>query len=512
MNVEWFVSLGLLACGSLLLSERRLKAARLDARQQVGESFGVARSSAEKEAAEQRWSVIIPARDEADNLADLLPLLAKQTVPPIEIIVVDDGSKDGTAEAAAAYPGVTVITAGELPPRWRGKNWACSRGAETARGSRLLFLDADTRPAPEFLTAAWSACGPGICLTIQPWHLTGSLREQLSAFLNTAVLAGSGRFIAGSRLGGSKVVEKTSRHLGQVQGESSAPASIKEREEWRSRWGLQKLGSARAQRLPGAFGPCLACDRMDYVTVGGHASIRGEVLDHDRLARRFSEQGMMSRAMLGGQLLKFRMYSSGWREMTDGWAKSIALGAGGSPLPALLLMILWISGLAGAAVGIGTELVQLVRELAQGWTADGAALGAPALPTMFTTLGPPKLPSMPTMLGSPELPNMFTTPGPPALLNMHTTLGSHELPSMPTALDAPALLSMLTSLGASALLYILAALTAWRVWRHAGSFSRTAAFLYPLPLVYFIVVFIYSLYRSYIRRSVSWKGRDLDVA
>ncbi|SDT48672.1 Glycosyl transferase family 2 [Paenibacillaceae bacterium GAS479] len=485
MNFEWFVSLGLLACGSLLLSERRLKAARLDAKQQVDESFGEARSSAEKEVAKPDWSVIIPARDEADNLAVLLPLLAKQTVPPIEIIVVDDGSKDGTAETAAAYPGVTVITAGELPHGWRGKNWACSRGAETARGSRLLFLDADTRPAEGFLAAAWNACGPGICLTIQPWHVTGSLREQLSAFLNSAVLAGSGRFIAGRWPDEQKLNKNRPRRLEQVQGESSAPASIKEREGRRSRWGLQMLGRVRAQRLPGAFGPCLACDRMDYEAVGGHASVRGEVLDHDRLARRFFEQGMMSRAMLGGRLLKFRMYSSGWGEMTSGWAKSIALGAGGSPLPALLLMILWISGLAGAAVGIGTELVQLLRELSQGGPANGAALAPSALPSMHTAHDAIALSDMPAA---------------------STPLG------MQTALDAIALPNMLTAFSASMLLYILAALAAWKVWRHAGSFGWIAALFYPLPLIYFIVVFIYSLYRSYIRRRVSWKGRDLDVA
>ena len=58
-------------------------------------------------------------------------------------MVVDDGSEDATADVAHRY-GATVVEAGCLPEGWRGKAWACHRGAECASGEAFLFLDADT--------------------------------------------------------------------------------------------------------------------------------------------------------------------------------------------------------------------------------------------------------------------------------------------------------------------------------------------------------------------------------
>ncbi|MCM3745885.1 glycosyltransferase [Paenibacillus pasadenensis] len=423
------VTLVLLVCGFILLSRKRLKESQLEGWLKESKSFYHRSSSANMntEAPEPttRWSVIIPARDEEANLAVLLPMLVSQSEAPLDIIVVDDGSRDGTASFAASQPGVTVIEAGPLPLGWRGKNWACSRGAELARGNRLLFLDADTRPAPQFIAAIGRTCVPGTCVTVQPWHEAGSFAERLSAFLNVAVLAGSGRFLAALSGKRGSVLRDD-----QVQGEAAVHTSIR-----RSVQRAGKLG-----RSGGAFGPCLACTRADYEAAGGHTSVKGEVLDHDRLAARMEQSGVRSMALLGGRLLKFRMYSGGLPDMTAGWAKSIALGAGGSPRLALLLMILWVCGLVGAASGLAGELVEAVSALAGGAGAD------------------------------------------------------------------------ISGLVVSVLLYGLAAATAGAAWRFAGSFGRASALLYPLHLLYFFIVFAYSLYRVYIRRSVSWKGRDLDVA
>ncbi|QJC52179.1 glycosyltransferase [Paenibacillus albicereus] len=405
MDAGWWITAGSLALGRLLTAEKRLIAAalggaparahgRLHGRAGAAESFRRAGSSADKEPARSpRWSVIVPARDEAGNLRLLLPLLLRQTVHA-DIVVVDDGSEDGTAAVAAAHAGVRTVPAGDLPAGWRGKNWACSRGAAAAEGSRIVFLDADARPAPDFLEALSAVCSPGAVVTVQPWHRAASRREQLSAMLNAAVIAGSGRFAAWSRIGGSR---------------------------------------------PGSFGPCLACWRDDYEAVGGHEAVKGEILDHDRLAARFADCGRRSLALLGGDRLAFRMYAEGWGEMTAGWSKSIALGAGGTPAAALLLMIGWVSGLTGAAAAWTEQLLRAAAALVHG-----------ALPD-------------------------------------------------------------LGSLAAAALLYALAALSARRAWRHAGSFGWPAALLYPLPLLYFFAVFAHSLYRSFFRRRVSWKGRDLDV-
>ena len=90
-------------------------------------------------------SIIIPARNEAANLPGLLDSLGGLRYPgPLEIIVVDDGSHDGTGDIARRYPVRVLRTEG--PPRgWTGKTHACHQGMQTASGAWLLFVDADTR-------------------------------------------------------------------------------------------------------------------------------------------------------------------------------------------------------------------------------------------------------------------------------------------------------------------------------------------------------------------------------
>lgn len=98
-------------------------------------------------------SIVVPARNEAANLPRLLPSLLAQEYPHVEVLVVDDGSTDGTA-AVARTLGTRVLTAGPLPPGWAGKPHACAAGAAATHGAWLLFTDADTWHAPGSLRAA----------------------------------------------------------------------------------------------------------------------------------------------------------------------------------------------------------------------------------------------------------------------------------------------------------------------------------------------------------------------
>ena len=91
-------------------------------------------------------SVIIPALNEATYLPGLLAALRAQSQPPLEIIVADAGSNDNTAKTAF-QAGCRVVEGGRPA---RGRN----AGAAVARGDIFLFLDADVRPAPDFLARA----------------------------------------------------------------------------------------------------------------------------------------------------------------------------------------------------------------------------------------------------------------------------------------------------------------------------------------------------------------------
>jgi glycosyltransferase involved in cell wall biosynthesis len=90
-------------------------------------------------------SVVIPVRDDAEPLAACLALLAAQTVPPCEVVVVDNGSTDASAAVAAAW-GARVVT----EPR-RGIPAAAAAGYDSVRGDVIARLDADSRPGPQWV-------------------------------------------------------------------------------------------------------------------------------------------------------------------------------------------------------------------------------------------------------------------------------------------------------------------------------------------------------------------------
>src|SRR5436305_8295614 len=101
-----------------------------------------------------RVAIVVPARNEADNIAHSITSLLAQDYPALSLVLVDDDSNDGTADVArhaAAEQGaqdrLTVIRAGTLPPRWTGKLWAVKQGIAAAEQKfapkYLMLTDAD---------------------------------------------------------------------------------------------------------------------------------------------------------------------------------------------------------------------------------------------------------------------------------------------------------------------------------------------------------------------------------
>ena len=278
--IAWLLTLGLCGVG-LGLRARLVKAAR---------QFQARPASPNDSAT--ALSVIIPARDEAHNLPALLHSLTAQSRPPDEIIVVDDGSTDGTAEIAREL-GATVMASGDLPEGWRGKTWACHQGAQKASGNLLLFLDADTWFEPGGLARILAGYEGG-ALSVGPHHVIARAYENLSLFFNLNMA------------------------LGTVPG--------------------------------GLFGQMLLVDRETYLKVGGHESVKGRILENFRLAAQFHALGLPVRSLPGRGLFAFRMYPNGARELIAGWTKGFASGAGQTPRAILLRVVLWMIGLMLAPI------------------------------------------------------------------------------------------------------------------------------------------------------------------
>jgi len=100
-------------------------------------------------------SILIPARNEEENIGTLLEQVSTLEYPMLEIIVYNDHSDDQTESIikhwATRIPTIKIINGQQPPEGWLGKNHACHKLAQTATGDILLFLDADVRVKKDFI-------------------------------------------------------------------------------------------------------------------------------------------------------------------------------------------------------------------------------------------------------------------------------------------------------------------------------------------------------------------------
>jgi len=335
-----------------------------------------------------RVSVIIPARNEAQNVPVLLESLRRQRRNPLEIIVVDDQSSDGTGEKAAEYAdiGVRVIHPEPRPDSWTGKNWSCHSGAAEARGDVFFFLDADTRlDAPDALERLLGEHSiRGGMISVQPYHRVRRLYEQMSGFFNLIVMIGSGAF---------------------------------------SRW-------SRTGESTGCFGPCIILGRDQYYEIGGHEAIRESVVDDLALCGLCRKAGIPVFCFGGREVISFRMYPGGMRSLIEGWTKNMALGASLTDTRTLIFLVIWFTGISNAGLLI--------------------------LPVCTEVL------SVPWMIAAAGVYGLY-------VLQVHIQ------------------------------------------FRRVGSFHPAAGFFFPILFLFFVAVFLYSIIRIKILKSVTWKGRSIAI-
>ncbi len=260
----------------------------------------------------ERVSVLVPARDEERVVGLLLADLRTQTgVPDLEVLVLDDGSTDGTRSvldlAAQADPRVRVLTGEPPPPGWLGKAAACQRLADEADGSVLVMVDADVRLAPHAVAATVDL------LRRHGLDLVSPYPRQLA----------------------STTAERLVQPLLQWSWASLLPLRLAER--------------TRLASLSAANGQLMAVDAAAYRRAGGHAAIAAEVLDDVALVRRVKATGGRGGVADGTDLATCRMYED-TEDLVEGWSKSLwsATGhpAGAAAIVALALLTYVVPALA----------------------------------------------------------------------------------------------------------------------------------------------------------------------
>ncbi|MFI5246130.1 MAG: glycosyltransferase family 2 protein, partial [Gemmatimonadales bacterium] len=230
-------------------------------------------------------SIVVPARNEARNIDACLRSILATTWPAIEVIVVDDHSSDGTGGIARRIgttdARVHVIDNPDLPEGWMGKQWACRNGQLTARGTFLLFTDADTRHGPALLARSMNA-----------------MRERRADLFS---------------VGGSQTMETFWERLLQphVFGMLVARFGDTERVN-RSSDPYDKI----------ANGQFMLMTREVYDRAGGHAAVRSHVAEDLRFAQEWTRLGYSVLIVEGFDYMATRMYA-GFAVIWRGWGKNM---------------------------------------------------------------------------------------------------------------------------------------------------------------------------------------------
>jgi chlorobactene glucosyltransferase len=141
-------------------------------------------------------SVLIPARNEEKNIRRILNSMIRQDYPNLEILVLDDNSTDATSQIVEGFVKkdgrVKLIQGTPLPQGWKGKCFACHQLSKIAKGSYLVFTDADTLHYPNSISGSLAALLKDNVdvISVFPRQIAVTFSERMSVrFINFIILS-----------------------------------------------------------------------------------------------------------------------------------------------------------------------------------------------------------------------------------------------------------------------------------------------------------------------------------
>ncbi len=250
-------------------------------------------------------SVLVPARNEENNIERCVSSLLHQDYDNYELIVLNDGSTDHTGEIlerllrSDSRSLLRILDGTPLPPDWHGKAWACNQLGEAARGELLLFTDADTYHSPDSLSrsvAAMHESGADL-LSMTPRQEMHSFWEKLIVPLIYFILL------------------------------CYLP--------------LKLVHATPAPSLCFANGQFLLFRRRMYREVGGHGTVNDDLVEDVGLCKAVKRRAGKVSSYSGMETVSCRMYRN-FTEVWQGFSKNLFAGLGYNALLLFALMVITV--------------------------------------------------------------------------------------------------------------------------------------------------------------------------
>ncbi len=251
-----------------------------------------------------RISILIPARNEEENIGAVLNSVVSQSYSNLEIIVLDDHSEDNTASIVQKFANsdsrVRLVKGKELPAGWLGKNWACSQLAEAATSDLFLFIDADIQLDEHAIQNSLNLFQTNKLnmLSCFPTQKMESLGEKLVVPLMNWLLL---TFLP-----------------------------------------LKFVYSSKNTSFSAANGQFILFDRFSYVNVGGHNAVKDQVVEDMELVRNIKKKNLKALTALGSSGVFCKMYNS-FDDALKGFTKNFFAGFNTHPILFLLMIAFFLA-------------------------------------------------------------------------------------------------------------------------------------------------------------------------
>lgn len=244
-------------------------------------------------------SICVPARNEVNSIERCVRSAVEQQYANQQVYILDDGSTDGTSEIleklSSEFPSkLTVLSGTTKPDGWLGKSWACHQLSEQATGDILLFVDADTWLEPEATSKVVRTMGRDVVdmITLWPEQKFGSFWEKTVIPLVYFAL----------------LTLLPTRYVYRLP-----------------RWMPSFLKSKVAPKFAAACGQFMAFRRKAYQSIGGHQSVKNQVVEDVELAKNIKRAGFSIKMYDGKKTVSCRMYNSA-QELWEGFRKNFFAG------------------------------------------------------------------------------------------------------------------------------------------------------------------------------------------